>query len=102
TVLIAGAAGTNISDFADEFATYWARLGGSKYDSVLEPGREVRAIVIGKTRGDHGVIAGSREELTAFYNGSLPLGKFEILEGLYLPLEVGAAVVPPTTAAGMW
>jgi molybdopterin/thiamine biosynthesis adenylyltransferase len=102
-VLTAGVTGTNQADFADELEAYWNRLRGVlTYQSVLNPGGEVRAIVVAKKNRDHGIVANNRDELLAFHNATRLPVKYEILDALYVPLRRGVVLIPPRSGGPMW
>src|SRR2546423_11086930 len=96
-VLTDGVVGRNHTDFADEFEAYWRQLPGIiASDSVLDPGDEVtRVIIATDEEKKHITVAGSENDLSAFYNGTDVGGKYLLQKALYLPLEAGMPVMPP-------
>jgi molybdopterin/thiamine biosynthesis adenylyltransferase len=102
-ILAAGVTGSNQADFTDELEAYWNRLRSVLwYQSVLNPGDEVRAIVVAMKKRDHGIIANDTDELLAFHNAEqLPI-RYEMLDALYIPLQRGTVIIPPRSGGPMW
>jgi molybdopterin-synthase adenylyltransferase len=102
-VLADGVTGRNRSDFADEFEVYWNRwTDGMAALSMLNPDDEARRIAVASENGKQFYIGSSVDDLSAFWNGR-DIGRgLTVEEGLYLPLEQGTILVPPSPAEPFW
>ena len=102
-VLLDGATSMNHADFVEEFESYWARGDrGRKYDSVLEPGSDVREILVARDVTGHSIIANDRTELESFAHGIRRKGKYNFESAIFLPLQSGSLIRPPRLDQGMW
>lgn len=105
-VLADGVAGRNLADFADEWETYWSPLCTQRYalvgrvpDGVGRLALVERAERRRKKRGRPSWIdgyVGSEADISAFYNGAPYTEAHTTRTALYLPLQPGSVLVPPT------
>ncbi|BCL79611.1 UBCc and E1_enzyme_family domain-containing protein [Ktedonobacteria bacterium brp13] len=103
-VLTDGVMGQNRADFADEFEAYWRqRPGIIACDSVLDPADKVTRVIIATDAAKKRImVAGSENDILAFYNGIEVGGKNTLQKALYIPLEAGIPLILPRHDGPFW
>jgi molybdopterin/thiamine biosynthesis adenylyltransferase len=105
-ILSDGVSGRNKADFVDELEAHWQRLPNSlKMISVLDPGDKVGGIWIAvdhEATPKQWYVAGVPHDISAFFNGAGIGKKVTFQNGLFVPLEPGSSVVPPSPSGQMW
>jgi hypothetical protein len=90
-----GAQGMNRSDFASEFDAYWARQKGTRTIlSFVEPSNGPKAIQIVRGKDRYVWVCDRQADAARFFGTGSPK-QLTQRNGLFVPLRVGATVIPP-------
>lgn len=93
--LRAGASGQNIKDFADEFQTYWNRQEGIvSVESLVAPTDEPKIVQVFLKEFSYAYVCDKEADLIRYRSGR-PINHLTQRNALYVPLPVGAVLVPP-------